>query len=112
MNKKTIGKIGEDTACAVLTDKGYTVVERNYRCREGEIDIICTRDNALYFVEVKTRQSDRYGMPKEAVTREKQQIIRTVAMNYLRNDKKDKKYYRRISFCVFEVFVNMIENAF
>lgn len=112
MNNKNIGKIGEDTACAMLKEKGYEILKRNYRCREGEIDIICAKDQRICFIEVKTRQSDIFGLPKESVTRDKQNTIRRVAMHYLKNDKNDKKFYGKISFSVFEVFLNHIENAF
>lgn len=112
MNNKVIGKIGEDAACAALEEKGYEILERNYRCKEGEIDIICRKNNNISFVEVKTRQSDLFGLPREAVTKEKQKTIRNVAAYYLNKDKNDSRYYSRIFFNVFEVYLNHIENAF
>jgi len=74
---------GEDGACAYLEVQGYRILKRNYRCYSGEIDIIASKDNVLSFVEVKTRSSTQYGLPREAVTYGKQKKIRRAAENYL-----------------------------
>lgn len=63
-----IGKKGEDIAVEYLKKKGYKILERNFRKGYGEIDIICTKSNVLVFVEVKTRTSDQFGTPLEAIT--------------------------------------------
>ena len=57
------GRRGEDAACAYLLRHGYSIVERNYRCRRGEIDIIAVKDGGAVFVEVKTRRSLKFGTP-------------------------------------------------
>ena len=57
------GRRGEDAACAYLLRHGYSIVERNYRCRRGEIDIIAAKDGGAVFVEVKTRRSLKFGTP-------------------------------------------------
>lgn len=62
------GRRGEDAACAYLLRHGYSIVERNYRCRRGEIDIIAAKDGGAVFVEVKTRRSLKFGTPGMAVT--------------------------------------------
>lgn len=66
------GKIGEDAACSFLRKLGYTIVERNFRLRNGEIDIIAidssTTPDTLVFVEVKTREGEKFGTPLEAIT--------------------------------------------
>lgn len=59
---------GEDLATKFLKDKGYKILERNFRKGYGEIDIICEKDKTLVFVEVKTRTSSAYGTPFEAIT--------------------------------------------
>ena len=71
------GRRGEDAACAYLLRHGYSIVERNYRCRRGEIDIIAAKDGGAVFVELKTRRSLKFGTPGMAVTYAKQQNIRT-----------------------------------
>ncbi len=81
-NKNT-GQTGEDIAAGYLKKNGYLVIERNYRQKGGEIDIIATKGDSLIFVEVKTRTSDTFGSPDEAVTKKKQQQIIKVAMLYL-----------------------------
>lgn len=76
-----IGALGEDLAVEHLTAAGLRVLERNWRCRYGELDVIATdpATGALVFVEVKTRTSDRYGGVAEAVTPEKVRRLRRLA---------------------------------
>lgn len=61
-------RLGEDKACEFLRKLGYKIIERNFRRGYGEIDIIATFENTLVFVEVKTRTSDKFGTPFEAIT--------------------------------------------
>jgi putative endonuclease len=77
------GRRGEELAARALEAKGYTIVERNWRCPAGEIDVIAQQDDTLVFVEVKTRQGDRFGTPEEAVNRRKQERLLTAAQVYL-----------------------------
>ncbi|QIB69972.1 YraN family protein [Aminipila butyrica] len=79
----SLGAQGEEIAANYLKNKGYHVLERNFRCRMGEIDIIACTGRILVFVEVKTRSSQTYGLPCEAVTKTKQLHIRRVAGFYL-----------------------------
>lgn len=83
MDKKTVGRLGEDFAARVLAANGYRILERNFRCKAGEIDLIASKGGRLCFVEVKTRQTARFGTPAEAVDREKQRRIRRAAEFYL-----------------------------
>ena len=62
-----IAKIGEDLACEYLVSKGYKIIERNFRKKYQEIDIIAVRDSTLVFVEVKTRRSNSFGSPFENI---------------------------------------------
>lgn len=80
---KITGKCGEDVAASYLKKMGYKIIERNYRNKIGEIDIIAKNKENLVFVEVKTRSSDKFGTPAEAVTYYKKQKIVNTAKYYL-----------------------------
>lgn len=82
-HNKTLGTHGEDKACQYLESLGYKIVERNVRFKQGEIDIIAQRSNTIYFVEVKTRSSNKFGMPYEAITPLKLMRMRKTAEIYL-----------------------------
>jgi putative endonuclease len=79
LNQKQLSGIrGEDLASDLLIQKGYKILQRNFRLRIGEIDIIALDGDTLAFIEVKTRKSSQFGSPLEAITRSKlQSIIRT-----------------------------------
>lgn len=77
------GRRGEALAANALEAKGYTIVERNWRCPAGEIDVIAQQGDTLVFVEVKTRQGDRFGAPEEAVDDVKQERLLAAALAYL-----------------------------
>lgn len=77
--KDALGKRGEDIAEQYLTDRGLTVIERNWRCARGEIDLVATDGDVLVFVEVKTRSSTRFGHPLEAITAAKLARLRRLA---------------------------------
>jgi len=83
MDRRELGRTGEDLAAGFLERKGWTIVDRNVRTREGEIDLIAMRAGVLAFVEVKTRRSRAYGTPAEAVTFRKARRIRQLAQRYL-----------------------------
>ncbi|MBR1456800.1 MAG: YraN family protein [Oscillospiraceae bacterium] len=87
MDRQELGRYGEDCAVRYLRRKGYTILERNFRCRQGEIDIIATRRGYVVFAEVKLRKDDSVAAAREFVTRAKQERILTTAMIWLgRND--------------------------
>ena len=92
-NSKTVqntGLHGEDIAVSFLETQGYSIVARNYRQRFGEIDIVAQDGETLVFVEVKTRRSDRFGSPFEAIDTRKQIKISRMAQDYIsRNNLED-----------------------
>ncbi len=84
MNKTTIGKKGEALARKYLKKKGYNIIDHNFRCKLGEIDLILRKDMAFRFVEVKFRRTLDYGLPQESVVKNKQRRIRNSAIIWLR----------------------------
>ena len=82
-SRLALGAHGEDRAAAWYRAHGYEVVARNWRCREGELDLIARVGRTIVFCEVKTRRTDAFGVPAEAVTRAKQQRIRRLAARWL-----------------------------
>lgn len=82
-NKRRIGAEAEQQIRKYLSEHGYTILEMNYRCRQGEVDIIARHGQYYVFIEVKYRSSDRYGMPEEAVGPGKQRRISRAALYYL-----------------------------
>ena len=113
---KKLGNTGENLAATFLENHGYKILEKNFRIRAAEIDIIAQKDNTIIFVEVKTRSNIRKGTPAEAVNLHKQKKIIEAASVFL----QDEKYFD--SACRFDVIeilktgnafkVNHIENAF
>lgn len=92
MNNKVIGNAGEDLACRYLEKRGYKILEKNkHYSRFCELDIIAEEKGCIVFVEVKTRNSDTFGTPFEAITQSKLQNLKTGIMNYLK-EHKVKKY--------------------
>ena len=83
-HNRDLGKRGEDAAAAYLERCGFDVLERNWQCAAGEADIIAIDEEALHFVEVKTRQSAAMGFPEEAVGKKKRQRYERIAELYLR----------------------------
>ncbi len=84
-----LGTQGEIAAWAFLEKKGFQILEKNFRCPLGEIDIVAAQGRRIRFVEVKTRTSNRYGEPEEAVTLGKQKKIIRLAQWYLKARKKE-----------------------
>ena len=78
--KDVLGQQGEQLAADFLAEAGLVVVERNWRCKEGEIDIVAVDGRTLVICEVKTRSSVRYGTPLEAITRQKARRLRKLAV--------------------------------
>jgi len=77
------GKQGEDIAVAYLKKRGYKIIERNYICLFGEIDIVAKDENTLVFVEVKSRKSEVFGDPQVAVGLAKQKRMSKISLKYL-----------------------------
>ena len=84
MNSKNKGKYGEDLAVSYLQNKGFEIIERNYRHRRGEIDLIGLLNNELLvFFEVKLRKRDDYGEPESFVSRAQERSIINAAEEYI-----------------------------
>ena len=94
MPTKTTGNYGEDLACKYLKNQGYKILERNYRIRGGEIDIVAKDKDILVFVEVKTRFSHEYGSPAESMTFWKIQSLLKTAKFYIQKIGWGDKEYR------------------
>lgn len=101
--KQEIGKSGEDIAAEYLTSKGYNVIERNFECRQGEIDIIALDKNEVVFVEVKTRRNKTYGLAAEAVNDVKKKHL-WKAVEYYVYSRNLQNNFIRID--VIEVYLN------
>jgi len=82
-NRQSLGKAGEDLACVELERRGYAILERRFRSRFGEIDIVATVHDEIVFVEVKARAGDEFGGGAAAVTPWKQRRIAQMAVDYL-----------------------------
>lgn len=96
-----LGKNGEDIAVEYLTQKNYKIIERNFHCKSGEIDIIALKDEYLVFVEVKTRSSNKYGVPSEAVTKSKIEHLYKTAKYYVYTRNLQDEFIR---FDVIEIY--------
>ena len=86
-----LGAWGETRAAEYLARKGCRLVERNYRCPYGEIDLILEDGEYLVFAEVKLRKNERYGTPGEAVTPKKREKLRLTALTYLQDHPTEKQ---------------------
>jgi putative endonuclease len=117
MRSRDIGALGEKIAADYLTGLGYTIRERNFRLREGEIDIIAEKDDFLVFIEVRTRTSNSYGTPEESVTSQKKERLIALAEAYI-EDRDDLPSSWRIDVVAIELGakrevsrLEIIENA-
>lgn len=106
------GKIGEARAVYYLKKAGYKIINTNYRCSVGEIDIIAIDGNVLVFLEVKSRKNTDFGNPAEAVNYKKQQHIAKTAITYI---KQNNLFDSPVRFDVVEIIdddINLIKDAF
>jgi putative endonuclease len=115
-DRRTLGQDGEKAAISFLRTRGFTILETNYRTKPAEIDIIAKDNDCLCFIEVKTRQSLKKGLPRESVNYSKQKKIIMGASFYL---KEKKLLNSKLRFDVVEVYkknnrfnINIIKNAF
>ena len=111
-NKKRIGAEYEKTAGAYLERNGYQVMEYNYRCRKGEIDIVARDGEYLIFCEVKYRAGTAKGYPSEAVDRRKQRILCGCAMYYLAEKQLGDVPCRFDAVCILGDDISLIKDAF
>jgi len=114
-NNREKGRLGETIAADYLMKNGYRIIEKNYRTKLGEIDLIAEKDNILVFIEVKSRSNTNFGFPYEAVNRKKINRIIKASLVYL----KQKGYENyQIRYDIIEIFlsrdgkINHIKNAF
>ena len=81
--RQSLGKLGENLACAALAERGYAIIATRYRTRVGEIDIVARDGDTTVFVEVKSRAGDEFGGAAAAVTPWKQRKVALMALDYL-----------------------------
>ena len=89
MRRIRTGKQGEALAAAYLEKAGYQIIERNYRCLFGEMDLVARDGRTIVFIEVKSRKSDRFGVPQLSVGLQKQKKLSQIALHYL----EQKRFY-------------------
>jgi putative endonuclease len=85
LSRRERGALGEKIALDFLVKRNFTILERNFRCREGEIDIIARQGDCLVFVEVRTKTSTKLGTPEESITPAKTQRLVALAQTYLQS---------------------------
>ena len=108
---RRLGFRGEGKAARYLEKNGYKIIERNFRCPFGEVDIIAQKDDVTAFIEVKTRRNDNYGEPNEAVGRDRMKRYKNCVRYYYVHREIDCT----VRFDIIEVTkdgINHIENAF
>lgn len=107
---------GESAVCRWLDQQGFRILERNFRCRLGEIDIIAEEGDTLCFVEVKTRTNLHYGRPVEAITRTKQHhILRTISFYCISHPLRTRDLRIDVAEVLFldgRFYLHYIRNAF
>jgi putative endonuclease len=81
--RRALGDLGENLAASQYAADGYDILDRNWRCADGELDLVVARHGVVVFCEVKTRRGDTYGAPFEAVTLAKQRRLRQLALRWL-----------------------------
>lgn len=113
------GNLGEEAVCRWLTERGYRILERNFRVRGGEIDIIAAKDEDLCFVEVKTRKPDSLESGFEAVNKRKERLMIRAAYLYCeKNEINDEDWYIRYDIAAVTLLqdrvteIDYVENAF
>ncbi len=115
MNKTALGKYGEDLASDYLKKSGYKIIERNFRIRGGEIDIIALDGKTLVYVEVKTRSNHQFGLPEESVTYHKLKFLER-ASKFYRLQRKNLPDLERIDVVAIDLSgsepkIKLIKNA-
>jgi len=112
-NKRKIGSEHEKTAVEYLIEHDYEIIEQNFYCRNGEIDIIAKNEGYLVFVEVKYRKSDKYGIPQEAVSLAKQKRIIDSSRYFCLKNKISPYYPVRYDIvAILGENIELIKNAF
>ena len=117
MKRSDTGRLGEELARDFLKKRGFRILESNYRCPQGEIDIIARHKDCLVFVEVRTKTSQQFGIPEESITQAKKKRMVTTAQHYRQTHDKQLPLWR-IDFVAVELdkkgkpsLIELIENA-
>ncbi|MDP2632643.1 MAG: YraN family protein [Candidatus Curtissbacteria bacterium] len=115
MTTTSLGKYGEDLAVEFLRSHGYKIIERNFRIRGGELDIIALQNDTLIYVEVKTRTNHQFGRPEESITPYKIKFLERTARFY-RNTRKNLPPAERIDVVTVDLttgkpVIELIKNA-
>ena len=114
--RKQVGNKGESLAEDYIKRKGYKIIQRNYRCRLGEIDIIAKDDDTIVFIEVRTKQNENFGSPQDSVTSTKMSKISKTALSFIQEKNLSGFSYRfdfiAITFSQGKPNIEHIENAF
>ena len=110
--RRELGARGEDRVAAWYEANGYSIVDRNWRCRQGELDLVARRGRVVVFCEVKTRSSTAFGAPVEAVTRSKQARLRVLAARWLEDSDLVAREIRFDVASVLDGQLEVLEGAF
>ena len=117
MKRGETGKRGEELARRFLEEKGYRIITNNYRCPEGEVDIIAQHKDCLVFIEVRSKTGKQFGSPEESVTTAKKKKLITTALRYIQAQDNPPQQWR-IDFVAVEMDkkgeplrIELIENA-
>jgi putative endonuclease len=94
MRSHQLGKWGEDVAARHLHSKGLAILDRNWRCEEGELDIVALDGETIVIVEVRTRSSDAFGTAEESLTREKRRHLQMASLAYLQEHDQSHSHWR------------------
>lgn len=101
--KKDFGKKGEELASKYLKNNGYEVINQNFRCKLGEIDLIAIKNNTIIFIEVKTRSNTKFGTPEQAVDSNKRKHILRTSQVFLAKNKLNNYDLR---FDIISIYMN------
>ena len=112
MERRTRGISGEDVAAAWYHAQGYELLARNWRCRQGELDLVVRRGAEVVFCEVKSRATTAFGAPQVAVTREKRQRIRHLAARWIQDSRVRPAQIRFDVAAILGDELEVIEGAF
>ena len=107
ISKQELGDYGEKRAAQYYCANGFQIIAKNYRCKHGEIDLLCFKKDKLYSIEVKTRTSTEFGHPEEAVTKAKQDRIQRCTANFISNTRYKQK---NVIYHVCSIFVTKKED--